>query len=402
MMDFGDQIRTPTVLYRGGTSKAFFVDRDDLPSQNRDEIAQWILAIYGSPDPRQIDGVGGADGLTSKFAILGSPTRPDADIDYLFAQVGIDEPTVDWSLICGNISSAVGPYAIERGMVEAQEPTTLVRIHNVNTGKIIRAEVPVANGRPRVIGDQRIDGVPGSGAPIQLDLGESTSTQGRGLLPTGNARDTLVVPGVGEVEFSLVDIALPCIFIRAERFGFDGNEGPLELEAAVDRLAAADAVRRFVAAEMGWASSFENAAKESPLTPAIVLVSPAQPWVEYGSRLNRGADDCDFTARSVSARFAHKAYPVTGSVCTGVAAALRGSVVHDVVRPRDGEGGRYRLAHPSGTIDVVIELNQDGSEVVVRKGAVIRTARRLLEGFVYASKERLPFLGSASSVEATA
>jgi methylitaconate Delta-isomerase len=402
MMDFGDQIRTPTVLYRGGTSKAFFVDRNDLPSQNRDEIAQWILAIYGSPDPRQIDGVGGADGLTSKFAILGSPTRPDADIDYWFAQVGIDEPTVDWSLICGNISSAVGPYAIERGMVAAQEPTTLVRIHNVNTGKIIRAEVPVANGRPRVIGDQRIDGVPGSGAPIQLDLGESTSTQGRGLLPTGNARDTLVVPGVGEVEFSLVDVALPCIFIRAERFGFSGNDGPLELEAAVDRLADADAVRRLVAAEMGWASSFENAAKESPLTPAIVLVSPAQPWVEYGSRLDRGAGDCDFTVRSVSARFAHKAYPVTGSVCTGVAAALRGSVVHDVVRSRGSEGGRYRLAHPSGTIDVVIELDQDGGEVVVHKGAVIRTARRLLEGFVYASKERLPFLGSGSGVEATA
>jgi 2-methylaconitate cis-trans-isomerase PrpF len=165
MMDFGDQIRTPTVLYRGGTSKAFFVDRDDLPTQDRDEIAQWILAIYGSPDPRQIDGVGGADGLTSKFAILGTPTHPDADIDYWFAQVGIDEPTVDWSLICGNISSAVGPYAIERGMVTGQEPTTLVRIHNVNTGKIIRAEVPVANGRPRVIGDQRIDGVPGDPGP---------------------------------------------------------------------------------------------------------------------------------------------------------------------------------------------------------------------------------------------
>jgi 2-methylaconitate cis-trans-isomerase PrpF len=402
MMDFGDQIRTPTVLYRGGTSKAFFVDRDDLPSQDREEIAQWILAIYGSPDPRQIDGVGGADGLTSKFAILGSPTRPDADIDYWFAQVGIDEPTVDWSLICGNISSAVGPYAIERGMVAAQEPTTLVRIHNVNTGKIIRAEVPVANGRPRVIGDQRIDGVPGSGAPIQLDLGESTSTQGCGLLPTGNVRDTLVVPGVGEVEFSLVDVALPCIFIRAERFGFSGNEGPLELEAAVDRLADADAVRRHVAAEMGWASSPENAQKESPLTPAIVLVSPAQSWVEYGSRLNRVANDCDFTARSVSARFAHKAYPVTGSVCTGVAAALRGSVVNDVVSPEARVGGRYRVAHPSGVIDVVIDLDQDRDEVLVRKGAVIRTARRLLEGFVYASKERLPFLDSGPSHETAA
>jgi 2-methylaconitate cis-trans-isomerase PrpF len=394
MMDFGDQIRTPTVLYRGGTSKAFFVDRDDLPSQDREEIAQWILAIYGSPDPRQIDGVGGADGLTSKFAILGSPTRPDADIDYWFAQVGIDEPTVDWSLICGNISSAVGPYAIERGMVAAQEPTTLVRIHNVNTGKIIRSEVPVENGRPRVIGDQRIDGVPGSGAPIQLDLGESTSTQGCGLLPTGNVRDTRVVPGVGEVEFSLVDIALPCIFIRAERFGFTGNEGPLELEAAVDRLADADAVRRHVAAEMGWASSPENAQKESPLTPAIVLVSPAQPWVEYGSRLEHGAADCDFTARWVSVRQAHKAGPVTGSVCTGVAAALRGSVVNDIARPEAHVGGRYRIAHPSGVIDVVIDLDQDGDEVLVRKGAVIRTARRLLEGFVYASKERLPFLDS--------
>jgi 2-methylaconitate cis-trans-isomerase PrpF len=393
MMNFGDQIRTPTVLYRGGTSKAFFVDRDDLPSQDREEIAQWILAIYGSPDPRQIDGVGGADGLTSKFAILGSPTRPDADIDYWFAQVGIDEPTVDWSLICGNISSAVGPYAIERGMVAAQAPSTLVRIHNVNTGKIIRAEVPVENGRPRVIGDQRIDGVPGSGAPIQLDLSESTSTQGRGLLPTGNVRDTLSLPGLGEVEFTLVDVALPSLFLRAERFGFTGNEGPLEIEAASARLADADLVRRHVAAEMGWASSPENARKESPLTPAIVLVSPPQPWEQYGSRLARGAEDCDFTARWVSVRQAHKAGPVTGSVCTGVAAALRGSVVNDVVRPEAHVGGRYRVAHPSGVIDVVIDLDQDSSEIVIRKAAIIRTARRLLEGFVYASKERLPFLG---------
>jgi 2-methylaconitate cis-trans-isomerase PrpF len=188
--------------------------------------------------------------------------------------------------------------------------------------------------------------------------------------------------------------------MRAERFGFSGNEGPLELEAAVDRLADADAVRRLVAAEMGWASSAENAQKESPLTPAIILVSPAQPWVEYGSLMAREAEGCDFTARSLSARFAHKAYPVTGSVCTGVAAALRGSVVHDVVRPRPSEGGHYRLAHPSGTIDVVIELDQDGGEVVVRKGAVIRTARRLLEGFVYASKDRLPFLGSDVALKA--
>jgi 2-methylaconitate cis-trans-isomerase PrpF len=147
------------------------------------------------------------------------------------------------------------------------------------------------------------------------------------------------------------------------------------------------------AAEMGWASSPENARKESPLTPAIVLVSPPQPWEQYGSRLARGAEDCDFTARWVSVRQAHKAGPVTGSVCTGVAAALRGSVVNDVVRPEAHVGGRYRVAHPSGVIDVVIDLDQDSGEIVIRKAAIIRTARRLLEGFVYASKERLPFLG---------
>jgi 2-methylaconitate cis-trans-isomerase PrpF len=399
-MTNGDQIRTPTVLYRGGTSKAFFVDRDDLPSRNRDEIAQWILAIYGSPDPRQIDGVGGADGLTSKFAILGSPTRPDADIDYLFAQVGIDEPTVDWSLICGNISSAVGPYAIERGMVEARSPSTLVRIHNVNTGKIIRAEVPVENGSPRVIGDQKIDGVPGSGAAIQMDLGESVSTKGAGLLPTGNARDTLHVPGLGEVDFSLVDVALPCIFVRAERLGFVGNEGPLELEAASDKLAQADLLRRHVAAHVGWASSPDAAKSETPITPAIVLVSEPQSWVEYGSHLARTADDCDFTVRNVSAKAVHKAYPVTGSVCTGVAAALQGSVVHEVVRSASHASGRYRLGHPSGTIDVAIDLDQESGEVVLHKAAVIRTARRLLDGFVFASKARLPFLqGSTGTGE---
>ena len=384
-----EQITTPAVLYRGGTSKAFIVQSKDLPSQDRARIAEWVLAIYGSPDKRQIDGVGGADGLTSKFAIVGPPSRADADIDYTFAQVGITEASVDWNLICGNISAAIGPFVIDEGLVEAVGPTTTVRVHNTNTGKLIECVVQVEQGRAKVIGTTHIDGVPGTAAPILLDFRDSASTKGKGLLPTGNVRDSIDVPGFGTVEYSLVDAALPGLFLAAKRFGLTGHEGPLELEANTAAMASIDSVRRTVAFHLGWATSAEAASTEVPHTPAAILVSGPAPWTEFGSKVMHEASDCDCTVRAVGARAVHKAFMVTGSVATGIAASLPGSVLHDVTRPEAHERGAYRLAHPSGIIETVVALERSGSEILLRRAAIVRTARRLLDGVVYASRARL-------------
>lgn len=378
-----NEVRTRAALYRGGTSKAFIVERKDLPTLDPAALDDWILAAYGSPDIRQIDGVGGADGLTSKFAVVGPPTRPDADVDYAFAQVGIDTPTIDWTLICGNISSAIGPYAIEHGLVPAVEPITAVRIHSLNTGKLIVCYVPVRDGRVVTAGSERIDGVPGTGAPIELDFRDAAGLRGAGLLPTGNAMDVAEVEGLGSVEYSVVDAAVPTIFMDAAKFGFTGAEDPKEIERHRDRLEAADRVRAVVAARLGWASSPETARTEARLAPVMVLVSSPADWLPYGTGRMRTAEEADVAVRSISFQNCHKAFPVTGSVATAAAAAISGTVVNRAVRAQAHATGRYRLAHPGGLLVAVAQVETEGGEYRLRKAGIVRTARRLLEGEIF-------------------
>jgi 2-methylaconitate cis-trans-isomerase PrpF len=386
-----EQLGTPAVLYRGGTSKAFIVQAKDLPSDDRDRIADWVLAVYGSPDRRQIDGVGGADGLTSKFAIIGPSSRENADLDYTFAQIGIEEATIDWSLICGNITAAIGHFAIDEGLVAVEEPETVIGIHNTNTGKIIECIVGVRNGYARVIGDAQVEGVPGTGAPILLDFKDTASTRGMGLLPTGKVRDRIEIADVGAVDFTVVDAAIPVMFVAASSFGLTGSESPLELEANKDALTAIDAVRRAVSAKLGWASSPEAAYKEAPHAPASVIVGPPADWIEFGSRIARKAKDADCTVRALGAKNVHKAYFVTGSIATTIAASLSGSVLHEVCHPESHAKGCYRLAHPSGVLATVVDLEQSGTALTLRRAAIVRTARRIMDGTVYASGARLPW-----------
>ena len=217
--------RIPCVIMRGGTSKAVFLLENDLPrgSAKRDAV---ILSVFGSPDPRQIDGLGGADPLTSKVAIIGPSQRPDADIDYTFGQVDIHTAYVDYSSNCGNISSAVGPFAITQGLVRAAEPTTVVRIYNTNTKKVFEAEVPVVNGQPAVLGDYKIHGVPGTGARIGVNLAGTVGAKTGRLLPTGNPADWIDVPDFGRLEVSMVDAGSPMVFVRAADLGLVGTESP--------------------------------------------------------------------------------------------------------------------------------------------------------------------------------
>lgn len=371
--DMSEQIPIRCVLMRGGTSKGVFLRSSDLPSDARlrDHL---ILALFGSPDPRQIDGLGGADILTSKAAIMGPPTRPDADIDYTFGQVSITEPIVDYDINCGNISAAAGVYAVEEGFVQPTDPLTRVRVHNTNTGKVYVALVPTRGGRPVIEGDCVVDGVPGTGAEILLDFAGAVGAATGSLLPTGRVSETLLVPALGAaVEVTIVDLANLCVFFPAKAVGMTGTEGPGELTPRM--IEAVVVVKDAAAAHLGI--------PQDGLIPLPVAVAASKTYTTFlGTTVE--AASVDLLARLVGGRppMLHKAFPGTGTAYTGVAAALLGSVPWTLAR-RQTEG-RCVIGHPSGVMGVVAEVREDSRKgYSVIRAAYSRTARRLLEGTAY-------------------
>lgn len=375
------QRRIRCVLMRGGTSRGLYVMRNELPQDPtlRDRV---ILAMYGSPDVRQIDGIGGADALTSKLAIIGPPTREDADVDYTFGQVSITTPFVDYAGNCGNISSGVGPFAIDEGLVDAVEPVTEVRIHQTNTARMIVAEVPVAEGKAAVDGDYSIAGVPGSGARITLDFSDTAGAVTGQILPTGNATDTLDVEGVGQIELSIVDAGNPVVFLRASALGLQGTESPAEIDADAKLLDSIERVRGHAAQLIGMVKDWREAAGSSPYVPFIALVEPPQEYVSFatGKKVKQG--QMDFVSRLLFMLRMHKAYPITGTVCTGAAARIEGTVVHVVARGSPTES-TVRIGHPAGVIEVETEVQSSDSGPILRRASVGRTARRIMEGYIY-------------------
>jgi len=355
--------------------------RNELPSDPalRDKV---ILAMYGSPDIRQIDGVGGADALTSKLAIIGPPTREDADVDYTFGQVSITAPFVDYAGNCGNISSGVGPFAIDEGLVDTVEPTTVVRIHQTNTDSIIVAEVPVRGGKAAVAGDYRIDGVPGTGAKIGLDFSDTAGAVTGRVLPTGQPKDLLDVEGVGQVEASIVDAGNPVVFFRASRLGLRGVESPLEIDGDAQLLDSIERIRGHAAQEIGMVDDWREAAERSPYVPFIAMVEPRQSYQTLGGKERVEGDQVDFVSWLLFMLKMHKAYPITGTVCTGAAARIPGTIVHEVADLSPGTQVVH-IGHPSGVIEVETEVEFVESEPVLRRALVGRTARRIMEGYVF-------------------
>jgi 2-methylaconitate cis-trans-isomerase PrpF len=375
------QRRLRCVLMRGGTSRGLYVKRNELPQDPtlRDRV---ILAMYGSPDVRQIDGIGGADALTSKLAIIGPPTREDADVDYTFGQVSITAPLVDYAGNCGNISSGVGPFAIDEGLVDAEEPITKVRIHQTNTNRIIVAEVPVAEGKAAVDGDYSIAGVPGSGAKIMLDFSDTAGAVTGRILPTGNVRDTLDVEGVGQIELSIVDAGNPVVFLRASALGLRGTESPTEIDANGQLLDSIERVRGHAAQLVGMVDDWRQAGAVSPYVPFIALVEPPQEYVSFATGKKVKAEQIDFVSRLLFMLRMHKAYPITGTVCTGAAARIEGTVVHEVAQGSP-TGSVVRIGHPAGVIEVETEVESSDSGPILRRASVGRTARRIMEGYIY-------------------
>ena len=381
MIEREEQRRIPCVLMRGGTSRGLYVRRNDLPVDPnlRDKV---ILRMYGSPDVRQIDGIGGADSLTSKLAIIGPSTRADADVDYTFAQVSITERLIDYKGNCGNISSGVGPFAIDEGLVEAVAPMTTVRIHQTNTSSIIVADVPVANGKAAVEGDYHIDGVPGTGARIGLDFSSTAGGVTGKLLPTGKAVDTLDVPGVGPIQVSLVDAGNPCVFVRAADLGITGAETPAQIDADRDLNERIERVRGAAAVIMGLVAAPEEAAKKSPYIPFFVLVSPPADYVDFTTGHTIKGESVDFVARLLFMLKMHKTYAVTGTICTGAAAKIPGTVVYQAARAESRRREMTLIGHPAGVIDVEAVVGMSAGAPRLERASVGRTARRIMEGYI--------------------
>lgn len=378
-------VKLHCVIMRGGTSKGVFLRNSELPAdpEVRDQV---IRAVFGSPDVRQIDGLGGADALTSKLAIIGPPSVENADIDYTFAQVSINTPIVDYLGNCGNISSAVGPYAIDENMISITEPVTKVRIHQTNTKRVIVAEVPVEKGKAFTKGDFCIAGVPGKGAEIKLDFADSAGSVTGKFLPTGNVVDKLQVPGHGQFEVSIVDASNPVIFIEAGALGLKGTETPRAIDNDPLLLEKIEAIRGKSAQAIGLTDDWTRAAMDTPYIPFFAVVSRPAGYQNYATGEHVSEDQVDLVSRLLFMQKMHKAYPVTGTICTGAAARIPGSIVNRIMRPVPA-GQKIRIGHPSGVITVEAEavVNEKGYELV--RASVSRTARRIMDGFVYVREE---------------
>jgi 2-methylaconitate cis-trans-isomerase PrpF len=366
---------------RGGTSKAIIFHARDLPAA-REECDAIFLSAMGSPDPngRQLDGMGGGVSSLSKVCVIAPSQREDADIDYTFAQVQVKEARVDYGANCGNMSSAVGPFAVEEGLVPAADGDTTVRIFNTNTRKLIHSTFGVKDGRAAVHGALAIPGVAGTGAPIRLDFLEPGGATTGKLLPGGNVVDVLDVPGIGKIEVSMVDAANACVFVAAAALGLKGTEMPDELErnaAVLEKLAA---IRRHASVAMGIARTLDEARARTAV-PFIGFVSPAQDALTLaGEKL--AAEAADVTIRMLSNGQPHRALPLTASLCAAVAARIEGTTVWKATQ-RDA-GDTLRLAMPSGLLTVGAEVRHGDAGWQAVRGSFYRTARRLFEGYVYA------------------
>ena len=377
------QSKLPAVFMRGGTSKAIVFHARDLPAARR-EWEAIFLAVIGSPDQngRQLDGMGGGVSSLSKVCVIGPPTRPDADVDYTFAQVLIDKARVDYNSNCGNMSSAIGPFAIDEGLVaRPTEGQAVVRIHNTNTRKIIIARFSMDGEEAAVSGDMALDGVAGTGAPIRLEFKDPGGAKTGRLLPTGRATDTLDVPGMGRVAASMVDAANPCVFVPADAIGATAAESSAEIEGNARLLDRLEAIRRAASVAMGIADDLAEAGGLS--VPFVAFVAPP-----LAMRVLSGVEllpaDMDIAVRMMSNGQAHRATPLTGALCLAVATRIAGSIPNAVGRPPSGASA-IRIAHASGRIvvDAKVDGAADGRQPHAAYAAVYRTARRLFDGRVH-------------------
>ncbi len=353
-----DHVSIPCLLMRGGTSKGPYFKGPDLPSEiaARDRV---LLAVMGSPDARQIDGLGGADTLTSKVAIVSKSERPGVDVDYLFAQVDINRAIVDTSPSCGNMLSGVGPFAIETGLVAAQDGTTSVAIFDVNTASRIEAVVQTPGGAVTYAGDAQIDGVPGTSAPILLNFMDAVGSKTGKMLPSGAASEM-----IDGIEVSCLDVCMPMVLMRAADLGMTGYEGRTEIDGNRALLARIEAIRMEAGRRMGFGDVSDK------VIPKVGLLSPPR---ETGA----------ITSRYLTPHKLHAAHAVTGAVCVATACLLEGSIAYDIAVRPGGNPCTIWIEHPSGMVDVRMETDGAGPTLNVIRAGILRTARPIMQGSVF-------------------
>ncbi|ROM75138.1 putative methylaconitate Delta-isomerase PrpF [Pseudomonas brassicacearum] len=389
-MAHSPQIKIPATYMRGGTSKGVFFTLQDLPEAARVPGAArdaLLLRVIGSPDPyeKQIDGMGGATSSTSKIVILSKSTRADHDVDYLFGQVSIDKPFVDWSGNCGNLSAAVGSFAISSGLVESaripQNGVAVVRIWQANIGKTIIAHVPITDGAVQETGDFELDGVTFPAAEVQLEFMDPAAEEEGGsgsMFPTGNLVDDLEVPGVGTFKATLINAGIPTIFINARDVGYTGTELQGAINGDPKALAMFETIRAHGALRMGLIKHLDEAAQRQH-TPKVAFVAPPADYISSSGKAV-AAGDVDLLVRALSMGKLHHAMMGTAAVAIGTAAAISGTLVN--LAAGGIERNAVRFGHPSGTLRVGAEASQVNGEWTVNKAIMSRSARVLMEGFV--------------------
>ena len=381
------QYRIPAVYMRGGTSKGVFFRADSLPSDPvlRDKI---LLRVIGSPDPyeKQIDGMGAGTSSTSKLVAVGPSSRPDCDVDYLFGAASIEKPVIDWSGNCGNLTSAVGPFAIAQGLVDApRDGIATVRIWQANINAKIISHVPMKDGQVVEEGDFELDGVTFPAAEIRIEFldpggsedGEETAG---GMFPTGNPVDALDVPGYGAFQVTMINAGNPAIFIHAEDLGLRGNEMQADVNSNAALLEKCEAIRSHAAVRMGLAATAEEVTALRPHTPKLAFVSLPIGYVASGGK-TIDSSMVDINARILSMGKLHHAMTGTGAVAIAVAGAIPDTVVNQLVAGK--KSGQIRFGHPSGVMAVGAEAEQRDGTWVVTKAIMSRSARRLMEGHVF-------------------
>jgi 2-methylaconitate cis-trans-isomerase PrpF len=375
------QKRIPAVYMRGGTSKGIIFQEDHLPKDPdiRDRV---ILAAYGSPDPnkRQIDGMGGATSVTSKVAIVSPSDDPENDVIYNFGQVSIDQPMVDYKGTCGNIAAAVAAFAVDENLLRAEEPFTIVRIYQKNTGKQIIAEVPVKNGVYNEDGGYAIDGIPGNGGKITIRYVDPGGSVTGKLFPSGNITNTIDVCGLGTVHMTIIDVGNPWVLVPAEDLGLAGIEIE-EIESNEKIRADIEAIRSRAAVLIGLTETPEEATQRSQAIPKIGFFAAPQLYRTLKGTTVKPAD-IDILGRVMTMGSLHKSMAVSCPMAVAGAAAIEGTVIHEIIGKAAQGREELKLGHPSGIFDVEAKVEKQGDTYVLKEAAYGRTARRLMEGHI--------------------
>lgn len=372
-----------TVFMRGGTSKGCMFHKEDLP-EDRSQWDDIFLQAMGSPDPKQIDGLGGTVSSNNKIVVVWKSDEPGIDVEYLVGQVIVGKKQVDYKSNCGNMTAAVGPYAVEEGMVEIVEPVTTVRLLNRNTDKYINVTVPIdpATHTFAQEGNCAIAGVDGTAAELKVNFLNPAGAKTGKLLPTGQVLDELEIPGFGNIQATILDVSNPMVLVRAEDMGMTGMELPEEINQNKEVSGLLEKIRGTAACKMGFAKDLQDATANSPAVPKVGFFTTPKTYADISGKTVK-AEEMELCVRVISVFKCHKACPLTSASAISVAAFLKGSIVEKTIGSRKKGQETVRIGHPSGVMTMVPDMTEEAGSIRVTGVAVQRTARRIMDGTLY-------------------